>query len=76
MHTDENKRYDKRNIASNLQRGLVTAKEYETYLSKLPDASDKVFNPDEERPENEEDLGGGDDPGSASKKAVPPGGRG
>jgi len=45
MHTDENKRYDKRNIASNLQRGLVTAKEYETYLSKLPDTGDKIFNP-------------------------------
>ena len=76
MHTDENKRYDKRNIASNLQRGLVTAKEYETHLSKLPDAGDKVFNPDEARSENEESPGGETDPGAASKKALAPGGKG
>ena len=76
MHTDENKRYDKRNIASNLQRGLVTAKEYETYLSKLPDTGDKVFNPNEARSENEESLGGETDSGFASKKAVAPGGKG
>jgi len=76
MHTDENKKYDKRNIASNLQRGLVTAKEYETYLSKLPDAGDKVFDPDEEHPGDEGGLGRAEDPGASPLKTVSPGRRG
>ena len=43
MHTDETKRFDKRNVESNLRNGVISRKEYETYLSKLPDVSDKVF---------------------------------
>ena len=70
MHTDENKRYDRRNIDSNLQRGSLTTKEYETYLSRLPDVSDKVFKPDEgDSSEGEEDQE------SLSKKAPFAGGR-
>ena len=42
MHTDEYKKFDKRNVLRNLQTGLVTPKEYETYLLKLPDASEKI----------------------------------
>ncbi|RPJ11281.1 MAG: hypothetical protein EHM36_01745, partial [Deltaproteobacteria bacterium] len=58
MHTDEIKKFDKRSIQSNLRRGIVTQKEYEAYLARLPDVSGKVFHPDgenmDERPESHE----------------------
>ncbi len=44
MHIDEQKKFDTRNIERNIKNGMITQKDYETYLSKLPDASDKVFN--------------------------------
>ncbi len=47
MHIDENKRFDKRNIEKNIKDGIITEKDYEMFLSKLPDASDKSFNPEE-----------------------------
>ncbi|MGZ6276940.1 MAG: hypothetical protein ACXWMI_12670 [Syntrophales bacterium] len=47
MHIDENKRFDKRNIEKNVKDGIITEKDYETFLSKLPDVSDKLFSPDE-----------------------------
>jgi len=47
MHTDENKKFDKRNIERNIENGIITQKDYEIYLSKLPDVSDKLFNPGE-----------------------------
>ncbi len=47
MHTDENKIFDKRNIERNLKSGIITKKDYDIYLSKLPDVSDKLFNPEE-----------------------------
>jgi hypothetical protein len=47
MHTDENKKFDKRNIERNIKNGTITQKEYEIYLSKLPDVSDKLLNPAE-----------------------------
>jgi len=47
MHTDEQKKFDIRTIERNTKSGIVTQKDYETYLSKLPDVSDKVFNPEE-----------------------------
>ena len=76
MHTDENKKYDRRNIDSNLQRGSVSTKEYETYLSRLPDVSDKAFDPDEEGFEDREGLGESNDRGVLSKRAAPGGGKG
>jgi hypothetical protein len=36
-----------RNIEWNIKGGIITQKDYETYLSKLPDVSDKVYNPEE-----------------------------
>ena len=33
---------------SNLRKGEVTMKEYEAYLSRLPNVGDKAFNPEEE----------------------------
>jgi hypothetical protein len=47
MHTDENKKFDKRNVERNIKEGIITQKDYETYLSKLPNVSDKLFNPEE-----------------------------
>jgi hypothetical protein len=47
MHIDQQKRFDKRNIEKNTKNGTITQKDYETYLSKLPDVSDKIFNPEE-----------------------------
>ena len=47
MHTDENKKFDKRNIERNIKNGIIPRKDYEIYLSKLPDISDKLFNPEE-----------------------------
>ncbi len=43
MHTDENKTFDKRNIERNIKNGIITQKDYEIYLSKLPDVSDRLF---------------------------------
>jgi hypothetical protein len=56
MHTDEGKRFDKRNIENNLRRRIMTKKDYEIFLAKLPDVSDKIFNPEEKASEDGEDL--------------------
>ncbi len=42
MHTDERKKFDVRTIERNIREGLVSRKEYEQYLKKLRDVSDKV----------------------------------
>ena len=47
MHIDENKKFDKRNVARNIRNGIITQKDYETFVSRLPDASSKLFNPEE-----------------------------
>ncbi len=54
MHTDENKIFDKRNIERNLKIGIITQEDYEIYLSKLTDGSDKLFNPEEILSDSEE----------------------
>ena len=47
MHIDEGKKFDKRNIAKNIKNGIITQKDYETFVSRLPDVSNKLFNPEE-----------------------------
>jgi hypothetical protein len=47
MHIDEDKKFDRRNIMLNLKNGIISQKDYEIFLLKLPDASDKLFNPEE-----------------------------
>jgi hypothetical protein len=47
MHIDEQKKFDKRNIERNVKNGFISQKDYEIYLSKLPDVSDKISNPEE-----------------------------
>jgi len=54
MHVDENKKFDKRNIERNIKDGILTQKDYEIYLSKLPDANEKVFFPEEDITDSEE----------------------
>ncbi len=69
MHIDENKKFDKRNIQKNVKSGIITQKDYEIYLSKLPDISDKVFNPEEYEIEMKEPESHGEGELSAKKKA-------
>jgi hypothetical protein len=54
MHIDENKKFDKRNIEKNIKNGIITQKDYEIYLSKLPEVSEKLFIPEEETTDLEE----------------------
>ena len=54
MHIDENKKFDKRNIERNIKNGVITQKDYEIHLSRLTDASDKIFIPEEDRADLEE----------------------
>jgi hypothetical protein len=54
MHTDENKKFDRRNIERNIKTGIITSKDYELYLLKLPDVSDKLFNPEKPYVESDE----------------------
>jgi len=43
MHIDGNKKFDKRNIEKNIKDRLITFKDYETFLSGLPDISEKIY---------------------------------
>jgi len=54
MHIDENKKFDKRNIERNIKDRVIIQKDYETHLSRLPDASDKIFLPEQDRADLEE----------------------
>ncbi len=54
MHIDEGKKFDKRNIEKNIKSGIINEKDYEMFLSKLPDVSEKLFNPEEAVAESEE----------------------
>ena len=54
MHVDESKRFDKRNIERNIKSGVITRKDFELYLSRLTDARDKIFLPEEESMDTEE----------------------
>jgi hypothetical protein len=70
MHVDENKKFDKRNIQKNVKSGIITQKDYEIYLSKLPDVSDKVYNPEEYETEMKESESRGEGELSARKKVA------
>jgi hypothetical protein len=70
MHIDEDKRFDKRNLMMNIKNGVITQKEYEIWVSKLPDASDKVFNPEETSPDSGETELGKDSEISFRKKVA------
>ncbi len=69
MHIDEGKKFDKRNIGRNIKSGIITQKDYEIYLSKLPDASEKLFNPEETSAESYEPESKKESEVSSKKKA-------
>ena len=69
MHIDENKKFDKRNIGKNIKNGIITQKDYEIYLSKLPDAGDKLFSLEETTIDSQE-FGLRKEEESTSKKKV------
>jgi len=54
MHIDESKKFDKRNIERNIKDRVIIQKDYEIHLSRLPDASDKIFSPEEDITDFEE----------------------
>ncbi len=54
MHVDESKKFDKRNIERNIKDGIITQKDYESYLARLEDASDKIFSHEEDMADSEE----------------------
>lgn len=54
MHIDENKKFDKRNLEKNIKDGTISGKDYEMFLSKLPDVTDKLYSPEEELGESGE----------------------
>jgi hypothetical protein len=56
MHTDETKKFDKRNVEGNIRSGIITKKDYESYLSKLPDVREKLFLPEESPQDTEGKL--------------------
>ncbi len=70
MHTDENKIFDKRNTERNIKDGVITQEDYEIYLSKLPDVSDKLINPEEFSTESGEFESKKADEIQSQKKAV------
>ena len=70
MHIDENKKFDKRNIEKNIKDGVITIKDYEIYLSKLPDAGDKLFSPEETTIDSDEFESKKEEESPTSKKRV------
>ena len=70
MHIDEDKKFDKRNIVRNIKNGIITQKDYEILLSKLPDASEKLFNPEESPAVLDEIKSKKDSEASSKKKGV------
>jgi len=76
MHTDEQKKFDIRNIERNIKGGIITRKDYETYLSRLPDVGDKVFNPEDPLKYSKESESRKESEGSPKKKEMKRKGKG
>ncbi len=70
MHIDEGKKFDKRNVTRNIKDGIIAQKDYEIFLSKLPDASEKLFNPEESPDIPEEAKFGKESEASLKKKRI------
>ena len=70
MHTDENKKFDKRNFRWNIKDGVIAQKEYDVYLSKLPDVSDKLYNPEESLEDSENSYSRKEEDLKSKKKEI------
>jgi hypothetical protein len=68
MHIDEDKKFDKRNVARNIKSGIISQKDYEIFLSRLPDTSNKLFNPEETSTDLDEIESTKESEGSSKKK--------
>ena len=68
MHIDEDKKFDKRNVARNIKSGIISQKDYEIFLSRLPDTSNKLFNPEETSTDLDEVESTKESEGSSKKK--------
>jgi len=70
MHIDDSKKLDKRNIQRNIKDKIISQKDYDAYLSKLPDVADKVFVPesDSKEPDIKGDMETESQKGSGKKK--------
>lgn len=68
MHIDEDKKFDKRNVARNIKSGIISQKDYEIFLSRLPDTSGKLFNPEETSTDLDEIEPKKESEGSSKKK--------
>ena len=68
MHIDEDKKFDKRNVARNIKSGIISQKDYEIFLSRLPDTSSKLFNPEETSTDLDEIESKKESEGSSKKK--------
>ena len=51
MHIDDSKKFDKRNLQRNIKDRILTQKDYDVYLSRLPDVGDKACLPEPESKE-------------------------
>ncbi|MFB0507837.1 MAG: hypothetical protein ACETWT_13985 [Thermodesulfobacteriota bacterium] len=67
MHIDESKKFDKRTIEKYLKEGIVSATEWEQFLKKLPDVSDKADSVMFEGAQEEETI---EDKGGKSEESV------
>ncbi|MBS3919065.1 MAG: hypothetical protein KG012_09260 [Deltaproteobacteria bacterium] len=70
MHVDESKKFDKRNIERNIKDRVIIQKDYEIHLSRLPDASDKIFLPEEDRADIEEFESSSENESPSKKKGL------
>jgi len=70
MHIDENKKFDRRNIERNIKNGIISQKDYEIYLSKLPEISDKSSAPEGTLPGSEDLESKRDDEMQARRRGV------
>ncbi len=71
MHTDNRKVFDRRNIEGNVRRGIVSRRDYEAYLSKLPDVSDKIAAPEEQDGQEGDGKSRKSDQGLLEGKRIP-----
>jgi hypothetical protein len=73
MHIDDSKKFDKRNVQRNIKDGIFTQKDYDGYLSKLPDVGDKACFPEAEPKEAEIKADTAAEPRKAPGKKKPKG---
>jgi hypothetical protein len=54
--TKPQRTYDVRTIERNIKKGNITRKDYEKYVKSLPDTTEKVAPPEEDRADDAENI--------------------